>query len=175
MKSVYKYAAESGVPVGFYLTAMSACVILSLHNDMLPMLLIPLAIGFPVLLAYFMKKMASEQPAYARFSALWLGGLYSVIFGVLICMLMSASYLTFISPGFTKAYVLNAIATLEQSGQEATYAATIDIMRRAIDRHLLPTDMEFITTMGWLTCFLGSLVSMATALILSRRNRNSQF
>lgn len=167
-KSIYKYAAEAGIPVGIYLSVMSACLLLSLKVDILPMLIFPLAIGFPFLLARIMRGIARQQPAYLKVSALWLAGIYSVIFGSLICTFLSALYLTFVEPSFVSAYVANAIATIESSPMAAEYEATTSLMREAMDSHMLPSGIEFISTMAWCTCFSGSILSLILAFFIVR-------
>lgn len=173
-KSVYKYAAEAGVPVGVYLTAMSACLLLSLRVEALPLLIPLLALGFPFFLAHYMRRMARREPAYCKFSALWLCGIYTVIFGTLICSLFSGVYLTVIDPGFIRTYVAGALAEIEAMPSSGEYAATADVLRRALDGHLLPGGMQFVVSMGWLTCFGGSMLSLVLALILGGGRRREE-
>ena len=170
-KSVYKYASEAGLPVGLYLTAMSACLLMSVRFPWLPTFIFPLALGFPVLLWYLMKRISDKEPAYLKVSALWLGGMYAVIFGTLICTLLSGLYLTFVEPGFMTSYVSNAISTLESSPMSSEYAPTIDLMREAIEARVLPSSMEFISGMGWFTCFAGSLLSLILAVVITSVGR----
>ena len=74
---------------------------MSLRIEALPMLLLPLAAGFPVMLGFIMRRISRDEPSYMKISALWLGGIYSVIFGTLICCLLSALYLMFVDPGLS--------------------------------------------------------------------------
>ena len=170
-KSIYMYAAEAGVPTGMYLTLMSACFLLSIKMPALPMLLLPLAIGFPFLLWGLMKRIIKEEPGYNKFSSVWLGGIYTVIFGCLICLLLSALYVTFFEPNFVSLYVRNALEVLEASEMSAEYEASILLMREAMDAHLLPSSIEFLTTMGWFTCFSGCIISLFISLLMTRTGR----
>lgn len=165
-KSIYKYAAEAGLPVGLYLTFMAACLFVNLKIESSTSLIFVLMIGFPILLGYKMRQIAVKEPSYMKVSALWLGGIYTVIFGSLICALFSGIYLVFIDPGFINAMVLNAVNSLEESPMAFEYSSTITLMRDAVDAHLLPTGMEFVSTMGWLTCFCGSILSLILSLII---------
>lgn len=168
MKSVYKFAAEAGVPIGLYLVCISACFLLSLKISFLQMLIFPLAIGFPFLLAFYMKRMVRQEPTYNRFSPIWLFGIYSVIFGTLICMLFSSLYLVFVDPSFITQYVTVSIEGLQALPSSEQYAATVEVLQHAIDSHMLPSGTQFVTTMGWFTCFGGSMLSLILALIISR-------
>ena len=170
-KSIYKYAAEAGVPAGLYLTLMSACFLMSIKMPALPMLLLPLTLGFPFLLWGLLKRISREEPSYMKLSSLWLGGIYTVIFGTMICMLFSGFYLVFKEPGFVGLYVNNAIDIVMSSPMAAEYEETVALMQRALDAHILPSGMEFLTTMGWLTCFAGSIVSLIIALLMTRLGR----
>lgn len=177
-KSVYKYSAEAGLPIGLYLVAISACFFLCLKVEFLQMLILPLAIGFPFLLGYSMKRLVRQEPTYNRFSPLWLFGIYSVIFGTLICMLFSTIYLVFVDPSFIIRYVNASIEGIQALPSSDQYKATIEVLQHAVDSHLLPSATQFVTTMGWFTCFTGSMLSLVLALIISRispRKRVSMF
>ncbi|MDE5874578.1 MAG: DUF4199 domain-containing protein, partial [Muribaculaceae bacterium] len=160
---------RAGLPVGIYLTVMSACLLLSLRIPSLPLLLLPLAIGFPFFIGYLMELIARDQPAYRKVATLWLGGIYMVIFGTLICALLSALYIKFIDPAFVYSYVSNAIVTIEESAMAPQYASTLNIMHQAIENHMLPNGMEFVSSLAWSTCFIGSILSLLIALILAKR------
>ncbi len=170
-KSIYKYAAEAGVPIGMYLTLMSACLLMSLRIEILSMLVFPLMACFPIVLGMTMKRIATREPAYMKVSALWLGGIYTVIFGTLICSLFSGVYLLFIDPGFVNSYFDHAITTIESSPMAVEYEATTDLMREAMDAHILPTGMEFVSTMGWITCFAGSILSLVLSVIIVKTGK----
>ena len=167
-KSIYKYASEAGLPTGLYLTIMSACLLLSVKIPFLPMLTLPLAIGFPFLLLALMRKIKREEPSYSKFSSLWLGGIYTVIFGTLICMFLSALYLVFVEPGFVHQYVNNALLAVEESPFADQYESSVALMREAMEAHILPSGLEFLSSMAWLTCFIGSILSLIIALIMSK-------
>lgn len=167
-KSIYKYASEAGLPVGLYLTLMSACLLLSVKIPALPMLILPLGLGFPFLLWAMMKKIVREEPSYNKFSSLWLGGIYTVIFGCLICMFLSAMYIVFFEPNFVNLYVGNALMAVESSPMAAEYESSIRLMKEAMDAHILPSGLEFLTTMAWFTCFCGSVLSLVLAALLSK-------
>lgn len=170
-KSIYTYAAESGVPAGLYLTLMSFCLLFSVKLPNTILLLLPLAIGFPVFLWVMMKNIVKKEPGYMKFSSLWLGGIYTVIFGTLICMLLSSLYIVFIEPGFVQLYVMNTVEALEISPFATEYETSIALMKEAMEAHILPSGLEFLMTMAWFTCFTGSLLSLVIALLISRGRR----
>lgn len=172
-KSIYKYASEAGLPAGLYLSLMSACVLMSVKIPFLPLLLLPLCVGFPFMLWMLMKRIMKSEPAYGKFSSLWLGGIYTVIFGTLICMFLSASYIVFVEPNFVNLYVGNALSALESSAMSAEYESSIALMQEAMEAHILPSGLEFITTMAWFTCFCGSIISLVLALFMSRVSKRS--
>lgn len=174
MKSVYKHAAESGVPMGFYLTLMSACLLLSVRLPQISMLTLPLLIGLPFFTAWLMKRIVAQSPAYRRVSPLWLAGIYIYIFGTLICTFLSLLYVMFVEPHFVREYFEMAIAGVERGGLGGEYAASIASIRKAIDNNALPTGVQFVTSMAWATCFFGSLLSLLIAAVLSRGRRNLQ-
>ena len=167
-KSIYRYASEAGLPVGIYLSLMSACLLMSVKIPFLATLNLPLAIIFPFYLAFFIKKIGKIEPSYMKFSSLWLAGIYTVIFGTLICMFFSALYIQFVEPGFVQAYFISMIENIESSPFAEEYGPTLDIMRNAMESRLLPTSTDFITSLGWFTSFSGAVLSLFIALILSK-------
>lgn len=66
-------------------------------------------------------------------------------------------------------YVMSALAQIESSPEAPQYVATADVLRNALDRHILPSGMEFVITLGWATSFFGSLLSLFIAVILGRK------
>ena len=176
-KSIYKYASEAGLPAGLYLTLMSACLLGSTKIALLPMFLLPLALGFPFILWMLMKRISREQPSFNKFSSLWLGGIYTVIFGTLICMFLSALYIVFFEPNFVSLYINNALIAVESSPMAEEYEASISMMHNALEAHILPTGLQFLTTMAWFTCFVVSMLSLGLAFVMSRgaRKTESQF
>lgn len=170
-KSIYRYASEAGLPAGFYLTLMSACLLMSIKFPILPMFLLPLAIGFPFVLWILLRKICKEEPSYLKFSSLWLGGIYTVIFGSLICLFLSAIYIIAVEPNFVNLYFLNAIETIETSDMASQYENSIALMKEAMNAGILPSGLEFLTTMAWFTCFSGCLISLLIALLMPKMGR----
>lgn len=147
---------------------------MGLRYPLLSGAVVPLIICFPFLLGYYLWRIAKDEPSYKKLSALWLGGIYTVIFGTLICMLFSASYIIFVEPGFVHHYVENALTQIETSPMASQYAASTSLMRDAMAAHILPSGMEFVTGMGWLTCFGGSILSLVLAALISRTGRRKR-
>jgi len=166
-KSIYLFAAEAGSYLGIYLTVISATLLLANKFPALPLVALPLVIGLPFFAAWLMNSIANAEPRYRRLSALWVAGIYSFIFGTLICALFSALYLVFIEPDFLYTYFRNSIETISQAGVSSPLA-DIDTMRMALDSHMLPTPMQFVISMSWSSCFFGSVLSLPLAAILSR-------
>lgn len=152
---------------------MSACFLFSLQFPDLPVVMLLLGVCFPFFLSRYMKRMVDQEPAYARFSPLWLCGIYTVIFGTLICSLFTAVYVTVINPSFMSDYFNSVIATLESATVPENYSGMADVLRRAKEQHILPGGMQFVATMGWFTCFGGSILSLVIALIISGSRRRA--
>ena len=166
-KSIYKYASECGVPVGIYLTIMSMCLLMSVRVPLLASLLFPLAIIFPFYLGYFIKRIGKKESSYMKFSSLWLGGIYTVIFGTLICMFFSALYIVYVEPGFVQAYCLSIIDNISASPVADEYKGQMELLKDAMEARLLPSGLDFVTSMGWFTAFAGSIISLVIAAIVS--------
>ena len=170
-KSIYKYASEAGLPIGLYLTLMSACLLMSIEMPGLPILMLPLMLGFPFVLWALLRKIVREEPSYMKFASVWLGGIYTVIFGTLICLFLSSLYVIFIEPSFVVKYITNAIEAVETSPMANDYHGSITLMKEAMEAHILPSSLEFLTSMAWFTCFSGSIMSLLIALVITKTGK----
>ena len=105
-KSTYRYSSELGLWMGLYLFLMSACLLGSIHIQTLILLLFPLALGTPVVLYLLLNKVWRLEPGLRTLSAMWLTGIWTFIFGSLICAILSAGWILIFDPGFVDEYVL---------------------------------------------------------------------
>lgn len=168
-RSAFSYAAHAGLPMGIYLSVLSLCVLASLRLDFLPMLILPLLIGVPVILFFMMRRTAADNPSLRRLSPLWLMGIYTFIFGSLICALVSNLYIMMVEPDFVARYLEQTIINMESLSDAGEFDAQISMMREALAKNTLPGSMQFVSTMAWSTCFFGSILSLLIAAILSVR------
>lgn len=171
MKSVYKSAAEAGFPTGLYLTVVSIGMMLGVKFGVLNIPVLMLLAGFPFYLAWQMQRVVKNEPEKGNFSPLWLFGIYTVIFGTLICMLTTYLYLMFVDPSFIRDSLNQAIETFSQLPDSGAHHMS-EVMRQAMEKNVYPTKTQFVTSMGWFTCFAGSMLSLVLAFMISRRRRH---
>lgn len=168
-KSVYKYASEAGIYAGLWLCALAACFLFSLRLPILNWCMFPLILGLPLCLAWLMRRLVISEPQYATFSSLWLFGIYTMIFGSLICALFSAVVLIYVEPGFLTRYLTEAIRAAENSPDADQLASHTQLLKEAIKSGMIPSPMNFVTSMMWASAFTGSIVSMFLAWPISSR------
>lgn len=167
-KSVYFYAAEDGIQFGLYLSILSFCLLGSVRVPQLPILIIPLVAGIPFILWRFMKKIWRRENNLHTVSAMWIGGISLFIFGSLVCGLVSATYILLLEPDFIINYVNQTVSTIENSTMAADYAIHTEMMHRGMEKHLLPTSMQFVLSMVWVTSFIGSVFSLLCAIVFTK-------
>lgn len=168
-KSVYACAAEAGPLMSLPLVAVAASVLLSNRVPGLGILALPSLLAAPFLLASLMKRVAADRPSYRSFFPLWLFGIYSFIFATLICALLSALYLVFIEPGFVGTYFSNAVSAMEEASRQSQgvdFSRQAEVFRAAVDNRLLPSPMELVASMSWLSAFTGSVLSALVARVV---------
>lgn len=171
-KSVYKYAAEAGVPMGLYLTCMGMSMLLAPVQPGLAVVYLGLLLGFPFAIARAMNWMRSHEPSYGRTQDMWLMGMYAVIFGVLIRSLVLMVFLMWIEPGYVHRIAVAGLEAMRDPAYAADYASTAYVLERAVQSHMLPSPTELVLAMGWCTCGLGSVLSGLVALFLVHRRRS---
>ncbi len=169
VKSVFMYAAEAGIPMGLYLTAMSLCLLGSLRVGILQMFLLPLFFGLIALQYFLMRRVRDTDPRCRKVAPLWLMGIYTFIFGTLICVLISDLYVMWVEPHFINDFIAQAIAQAKASPDPSQLAEQTDMLQTLLDSHMLPSSLRFIASMGWATCFFGSMLSLLIAGILASK------
>lgn len=158
------------------LTAMSACMLLSVRMPVMPLALAGFVI-IPVYMVSRMRRIADQYVPYDRFTPLWLYGMYSLIFGTLICTLLSSLYVLWFEPDFINLYIDQTMATLAQGldgDLKQLHEENLRTIALARERHLLPSPLEFISSLGWSTAFFGSLATIPLALIAVRRGQRAR-
>lgn len=154
---------------GLWLCALAACFLFSLELPVISWCIFPLILGLPFCLAWLMRRMVMQEPVYASFSSLWLFGIYTMIFGSLICALFSAVVLIFFQPGFLTRYLVEAIRAAEASPDAGELAGHIEVLKNAVRSGMVPSPMNFVTSMMWASAFFGSIISMFLAWPISSR------
>jgi len=153
------------------LTIVSLLFISGVNSELLRSLSMLSAVGIPVVLWILQRKMWDQCPLYRRVSSLWLMGIYTFIFGSLICTLLSNLYILAFAPNFVADYARESIRMMESSPDPALYAEQTKMLRRMLERRALPTPFGITTTMAWATCFSGSLLSLLWAFLIRATKR----
>lgn len=170
IRDILGFAARTGLPMGLYLTLIAGCFFGSLYIDFLSITSLLLFGGLPVLLYYLLKPLTTgEKPAKA--AALWLAGIYCFLFGALIAGLASAIFLIFIEPGFMTMYLRQYLDTVDALPDPSIVAEQRAMVEQIIERKMVPTAMETVSSIIWTIGFFGSILSGIMALFMSRMSR----
>lgn len=171
-KTVLGYSSENGIYVGLYLSLMSACLMWSIYFPSSILLIFPLACGVPVLVYYLMWRMYKSDVRYRRFSSLWAMGVFTFLFGALLCGVLTAGYILLFEPEFVSKYMQNAVAVMESSPVSSEYSIEINTLKKALDAGACPRPMQFVLAMLWTTAFFGSMLSVIMALLVNYFGKN---
>ena len=155
--------------MGALLSGAAACFLFSLRLPAVSAGVFPLLCCTLVLLYLRMRRLAAVDEAYRRVAPLWLYGIYTFVFGSLIAALFTAVVMIFVEPGFIGRYLAESVAQVEASPMAAEFAEHTALMHRALDAGILPSESQFVSTMGWFTAFGGSMLSLIMAALVSGR------
>lgn len=150
-------SGRQGTRFGILFTCMSACLLYSPRIGALSLLLVILGSLAMLYLPFALAKVARVNQAYSGFAALWMSGIVMYICGALICSLLTLIFLLFLEPGYLDGYVRNLIEQI---------MAQPNAPKPDLKDLVIPTPMEFVSSMFWATGFFGSLLSLVLALIL---------
>lgn len=172
--SVFSLAASSGLPVGLYFCIMSFCQMASVNSMSGNIVFMGMFLAFPFILYILMKRMVKTHPVYSRMMAIWVYGIYTVIFGTLICALFTACCIYFIYPDFLAAIADRHLTIINSYPRGTLSASTVSSFEdlATIYRHIPP--MQFVAAMGWASAFYGCVISCPLAFFASRRFKTTQ-
>ncbi|MBO7610271.1 MAG: DUF4199 domain-containing protein [Muribaculaceae bacterium] len=169
-KSLYKQAAENGIPLGLYMSTIS---LMTIYADIVPffsVIAIVLLFAGPVVIYRFQRKYFIEQGGMAEYAALWMLGIMMVIFGAIITGAVTYCVIEFVRPNYLydqAQATLDAYNALPE--MRAKLGDMLDIMQAMVEQNALPSAIELVFNMFWFVTFSGSVLSAITAAFASRR------
>lgn len=161
-KSVFRLGAECGLPMGCYLSVMSVASVFADRLPMLGLVVMVMLFATPLVIWYFQRRYWRESEGMAEYSAMWMLGILTMIYGALITGLVTWCVVEWGRPDFLYDQLQNAIDAYRKM-PELKNNEILDVMQKAIDTNALPSTIEMVSNMFWLTAFGGSLVSAVTA------------
>lgn len=165
IKSIYRRAADNGLLFGVFLSVLFLLFVFSTSVPLLSFLALVMLVAMPGVIFYFLRRCYIEENGFTTFSSLWMLGILIFIFGSLICGAVTYVYLQYIAPTFIYDQAKVAL-DMYRSIDEMKGLEFITVMEQAVNQRLLPTAIQFVIQMIWMTTFFGSLLSMAVSLIV---------
>ena len=166
-KSIYQQAGEWGVPFGLYLSCAAVASIFADWFMPLQFLFLILLLGTPLVTYYFQRRRFIQDDGFTEYAGLWMLGIMLFILGTLICSLIVFLVLQYIRPTYIVDQTQAAVDFYKNMPQLKD-SEMLEAVQFAIDRKILPTPIEMVTSMFWFVTFVGSLLSALTALIAQR-------
>lgn len=164
-ESIFKYAARCGLPMGGYLSAMSVAMVFSDKLPLLSFVVLGMLIFTPVIIYKMLRARYIFDSCTTDFSSLWMIGILTFIYGSLICTAVTYALLEWLRPDF---FYDMAQLVIDQYSKVPAANDMVETLTKIVDKGLLPSTLEFLFQMFWLTSFLGSLVSAIVAVIVRK-------
>lgn len=161
-KSVFKCAAENGISFGIYLSVIFFTCIYGTSSFLINSIGLIMILAAPLMLFRYMRKFYKTHPDASPIVTLWNLGIFTSLFGSLICALVTYIWLQYITPTFIIDQAKAALAVYEQypdlSGNDLVIS-----LRKAIEENLLPTPIVVVLQLIWFTTSLGVVGSLIMA------------
>lgn len=165
-KSLYKYAAEQGVPVGLLLTAQSLAVIYCDLQPWLAVAAIFMVAAMPVFTWRMLRSHYVSGQGFPNFSSLWMVGILAYMGGALIASLVSWAVLQYMRPDYMWMQAQNIIS-LYSADTSSQAQEIVAVVRGLISNNALPRPIELVMTGFWLASFAGSMLSAVVAVAVT--------
>ena len=162
-KSVYRQGADEGVPYGILLVAVSLAFVYSGRHEALSLVALVLLCLLPVRLVVIIRRYNARCGGMAPFSALWMLGIMATGCGSIICAAVTYVVLEYAEPTFLYDQMEAAVEAYSQLSSAPGGEEMYTNLRRALDQGMVPTPIQFVVSMVWLTAFTGSAVSLVIA------------
>jgi hypothetical protein len=167
-KSIYKRAAEWGLPFGLYIACMGVASIYADYFAPLSIIFILMIMATPLVVYYFQRRRFIEDDGFTEYAGLWMLGILLFIFGSVIASFIIYLVLQYFRPDFMYEQARMVIEAYSKIPQ-ASDSEVLRVLQRMVDEKLLPTPIEAVFNAFWFITFFGSLVSAITALIAQRK------
>ena len=167
-KSIYKRAAEWGLPFGLYIACMGVASIYADYFAPLSIIFILMIMATPLVVYYFQRRRFIEDDGFTEYAGLWMLGILLFIFGSVIASCIIYLVLQYFRPDFMYEQARMVIEAYSKMPQ-ASDSEVLRVLQRMVDEKLLPTPIEAVFNAFWFITFFGSLVSAITALIAQRK------
>lgn len=165
--SLYRRAANDGVPMGIFMSVMAAALI---YADRLPWLVVvvmAMLLMLPCMLYYFQRKMFVAEYGFTEYSGLWMLGIFIMICASLITGLVTWAIFQFVRPGYFYEMAQRGIAFYNAAGDPQS-RETAAMLTRVVSGNMLPRPIEMVFSAFWLWSFVGSLLSAVVALVVKK-------
>lgn len=166
-KSLYRHAAEWGVPFGICLSAISVSFIYCDKIQLLSYLCFALSLTLPFMTFRLQRQYFVRAYGFADFSALWMMGILAFIFGALIMSLVTYLVVHIARPGWLYEWAQWAIERGSASADRRINESLMTL-KNIVDNNLLPRAIEVISLEFWFVSFIGSVLSAVMALVVKR-------
>ncbi|MGM9803702.1 MAG: DUF4199 domain-containing protein [Muribaculaceae bacterium] len=155
-------AANNGVFMGIYLSCLFLGIANSDNSAFLAIVSYVMLLCFPLVVLRQLRVTFVRDQRRSDYFKLWSIGTMTVVFGSLICALVSYLWLVWLHPGFIYEQAQRAVEIYMQM-PELKDSQLVLALQSAIKDSLLPTPIEFVTQMSLLTVMIGALVSALMA------------
>ena len=166
-KSIYHRAGEWGFPFGLYLSCAAAASIFADWFVPLNFIFIVLLLGTPIVVYYFQRRKFIEDDGFTEYAGLWMLGIMLFILGTVVASRVVCLILQYGRPGFIYEQAQAAVDLYSKMPQMQD-SEMLQVIKRAIDKKMLPTPIETGFNAFWVITFAGSRLSARTALAAQR-------
>lgn len=171
MKSIYKCAANDGLKFGGYLTLIFVSYVLLGVSTLFAWMFNLLILAIPFVTYRFIKGCYKQRYGCMTISEMWMYGMLLYIYAALICGLVTYCYISFIEPNFLMNQVQMAIDLYKELDEPSVNEMVVAI-QDGVDKGLLPTTIDFVVQMIWMTSFGGSILSLILSFFVRLFNKN---
>lgn len=167
-KSLFKQAAEWGVPFGIYLSVMASGFIFSDQHIAISAFALAMVLLIPYVVYRWLRKRYGADEGRTSFSNLWMTGIVIFLCGALIACGVSWAVIEYLRP--TYFYDQAQLLIKQYDSAPEAFAEgmqeVVDMLHLIIEKKAAPRSIDLALTGFWLCSFGGSLLSALTAALI---------
>ena len=165
VKSLYRRAAEYGVPFGIYLSIVSVSFVFIDKVPALSFMIFALLLALPFLTFCIQRQYFVKEYGFTQYSGLWMLGIMVFIFASLIMSLVTYVVVQLARPDWLYEWAQWLIAEGSRSVDSHIRESSLTL-KNIVDNNLVPRAIEVVFLGFWFMSFLGSVLSAIMALVV---------
>lgn len=168
--NIYRRGADNGFLLGILFIVLFASMVMSEYLAFLSLIMAALFLSVPFVMFIFLRNSCRKAGYVREYLELWVEGIVTFACGGIILAMAVYVFMKFIDPE----YIVRQVDTLLEVYRDIDDGRSrevVDLLKLIKENNAYPTPRMISVQLFMTTCFTGSILSMAIALLVKSLDR----